>query len=232
MGESFMKAMLRPLTAEFIGTFGLVFVGAGAIVTDQARGNVGLLGIAFAHGMVFAIMVTATMRISGGHLNPAITFGLWLANKIDARGAGLYVATQLVAGIVAALLVMLLFPAMAGEVTGYGVPRIAADVSFIESIFIEAILTFFLVSAVFGTTVSEEAPNVGGFGIGLVLVFAILAGGPLTGAALNPARALGPALVSGEWQGHAAYWLGPLLGGGCAGLLWWKLLLPSTAQAA
>jgi aquaporin Z len=127
---------------------------------------------------------------------------------------------------------MLLFPAMAGEVTGYGVPRIAADVSFVDGLLIEAILTFFLVSAVFGTAVSDEAPKVGGFGIGLVLVFAILAGGPLTGAALNPARALGPAVVAGEWQGHAAYWLGPLLGGGCAGLLWSKLLLPSHAKAA
>lgn len=227
-----MKAMLRPLTAEFIGTFGLVFVGAGAIVTDQAKGNVGLLGIAFAHGMVLAIMVTATMRISGGHLNPAVTFGLWLANKIDAKGAGLYVATQLVAGIVAALLVKILFPVMAGEVTGYGVPRIAADVSLVEGIFIEAILTFFLVSAVFGTAVSDDAPQVGGFGIGLVLVFAILAGGPLTGAALNPARALGPAAVAAEWQGHIAYWLGPLLGGGGAGLLWAKLLLPAKASTA
>jgi aquaporin Z len=227
-----MKAMLRPLTAEFIGTFGLVFVGAGAIVTDQAKGNVGLLGIAFAHGLVLAIMVTATMRISGGHLNPAVTFGLWLANKIDAKGAGLYVATQLVAGIVAALLVKILFPVMAGEVTGYGLPRIAADVSLIEGIFIEAILTFLLVSAFFGTAVSDDAPQVGGFGIGLVLVFAILVGGPLTGAALNPARALGPAAVAGDWQGHIAYWLGPLLGGGGAGLLWAKLLLPAKAGTA
>lgn len=227
-----MKAMLRPLAAEFVGTFGLVFVGAGAIVTDQAKGNVGLLGIAFAHGMVFAIMVTATMRISGGHLNPAVTFGLWLANKIDAKGAGLYVATQLVAGIVAALLVKMLFPVMAGEITGYGVPRIAADVSLVQGIFIEAILTFFLVSAVFGTAVSEDAPQVGGFGIGLVLVFAVLAGGPLTGAALNPARALGPAVVAAEWQGHLAYWLGPLLGGGGAGLLWAKVLLPAQPSAA
>lgn len=222
-----MKPMLRPLTAEFVGTFALVFVGAGAVVVDAAKGNaLGVLGIAVAHGLVLAIMVTATMNISGGHLNPAVTLGLWLARKIEPGQAGLYVVTQLVAGVAAAFLVSALYPAMAGEITGYGVPRIAADVQFVQAIFIEAILTFFLVSAVFGTAVSSEAPRVGGFGIGLVLVFDILVGGQLTGAAMNPARAFGPAVMANEWQGQAAYWAGPLLGGAAAGLLWAKVLLP------
>jgi MIP family channel proteins len=222
-----MKPMLRPLTAEFVGTFALVFVGAGAVVVDAAKGNaLGVLGIAVAHGLVLAIMVTATMNISGGHLNPAVTLGLWLARKIEPGQAGLYVVTQLAAGVVAAFLVAALYPAMAGEITGYGVPRIAADVQFAQAIFIEAILTFFLVSAVFGTAVSSEAPRVGGFGIGLVLVFDILVGGQLTGAAMNPARAFGPAVMANEWQGQAAYWVGPLLGGAAAGVLWAKVLLP------
>ena len=223
-----MGAKLRPLTAEFIGTFGLVFIGAGSIVVNEARsGALGLLGVALAHAIVLSVMVTALMRISGAHFNPAVTFGLWLANKIEAKDAGLYVLTQLVAAVVAALLVKTLLPSVAGEITGYGVPRIASDVDLIQAILIEAILTFFLVSAVFGTAVSPEAPSgIGGFGIGLVLLFDILVGGPLTGAAVNPARAFGPAAIAWDWVAQGAYWIGPLLGGALAALVWGKVLLP------
>ena len=222
-----MGAKLRPLTAEFIGTFGLVFIGAGSIVVNEASGALGLLGVALAHAMVLSVMVTALMRISGAHFNPAVTFGLWLANKIEAKDAGLYVLTQLVAAVVAALLVKTLLPSVAGEITGYGVPRIASNVSLIQAIVLEAILTFFLVSAVFGTAVSPEAPSgIGGFGIGLVLLFDILVGGPLTGAAMNPARAFGPAAIANDWIGQGAFWIGPLLGGAVAALVWGKVLLP------
>ena len=222
-----MSAKLRPLTAEFIGTFGLVFIGAGSIVVNEASGALGLLGIALAHAIVLSVMVTALMRISGAHFNPAVTFGLWLANKIGAKDAGFYVLTQLVAAVVAALLVKTLLPSVAGEITGYGVPRIASDVDMIQAILLEAILTFFLVSAVFGTAVSPEAPSgIGGFGIGLVLLFDILVGGPLTGAAMNPARAFGPAAIAYDWVGQGAYWIGPLLGGAVAALVWGKVLLP------
>ena len=222
-----MGAKLRPLTAEFIGTFGLVFIGAGSIVVNEASGALGLLGVALAHAMVLSVMVTALMRISGAHFNPAVTFGLWLANKIEAKDAGLYVLTQLVAAVVAALLVKTLLPSVAGEITGYGLPRIACNVDLIQAILLEAILTFFLVSAVFGTAVSPEAPSgIGGFGIGLVLLFDILVGGPLTGAAMNPARAFGPAAIANDWVGQGAFWIGPLLGGAAAALVWGKVLLP------
>lgn len=223
-----MGDKLRPLTAEFVGTFALVFIGAGAVVVDFAKGNaLGLLGIALAHAVVLSVMVTALMRISGAHFNPAVTFGLWLANKIEAKDAGLYVAVQLVAAVAGAFLVKSLFPAVAGEITGYGTPRIAGDVSFVQAIVIEAVLTFFLVSAVFGTAVSSEAPSgIGGFGIGLVLLFDMLVGGPLTGAAMNPARAFGPAVIAWEWVAQGVYWIGPLLGGAVAALLWGKILLP------
>ena len=222
-----MGAKLRPLTAEFIGTFGLVFIGAGSIVVNEASGALGLLGVALAHAIVLSVMVTALMRISGAHFNPAVTFGLWLGNKIEAKDAGFYLLTQLVAAVVAALLVKTLLPSVAGEITGYGIPRIAGDVDLIQAIMIEAILTFFLVSAVFGTAVSSEAPSgIGGFGIGLVLLFGILVGGPLTGAAMNPARAFGPAAIANDWVGQGAYWIGPLLGGAVAALVWKKVLLP------
>ena len=222
-----MRDTLRPLAAEFLGTFALVFIGAGAVIVHEATGQLGLIGIAIAHALVLAVMVTATMRISGGHINPAVTFGVWAAGRIALRPALLYMAAQLAAAVVAVLALKWLYPAIPAEATSYGVPRIGAGVSLTEAIVIEAILTLFLVSAVFGTAVSDEAPQVGGFAIGLVLLFDILAGGPLTGAAMNPARAFGPALISGDWHGHAAYWLGPALGAATAALLWAKLLLPS-----
>lgn len=222
-----MKNLVRPLTAEFLGTFGLVFIGAGAVVTDTASGGeLGLLGVAAAHAMVLSVLTTALMTISGAHFNPAVTFAIWLARKIDGRRAGLYVVVQLIAAVAAALLVKQLFPAGAGQAAAYGLPRVSSEIALAQGIVIEAILTVFLVSAVFGTAVSSEAPKVGGFGIGLVLLFDILAGGPLTGAAMNPARAFGPAVAAVDWHGQIVYWVGPALGAAVAALLWSKVLLP------
>jgi aquaporin Z len=174
-------------------------------------------------------MVTATMAISGGHLNPAVTIGLLVTRRIDLVSAGAYIATQLAAAGAAALVVKLLLPATASRAALLGVPVIASSVTLGQAIGIELILTFFLMSAVFGTAVSPEAPRVGGFGIGLVLLFDILVGGPLTGAAMNPARAFGPALVAGHWLGHVVYWVGPILGAVLASLLWQYALLPRAA---
>jgi MIP family channel proteins len=196
-------------------------------VTDTASGGrVGLLGVALAHGIALAVMVTAGMRVSGAHFNPAVTLALWLSRRIAARNAALYVAAQLAAAVAGALLVKALLPAGAGIATAYGVPRVDGEVSYAQAILIEAVLTFVLVNAVFGTAVSPEAPPVGGFGIGLVLVFAILVAGPLTGAALNPARAFGPAVAANDWYAQFAYWAGPLLGGAAAALVWTRVLLP------
>src|SRR5438445_8213667 len=119
-----------------------------------------------------------------------------------------------------------LLPVAAVRVTLAGAPKLADTVTFMQGIWIEAVLTLFLVSAVFGTAVSPEAPKVGGFGIGVVLLFDILVGGPLTGAAMNPARAFGPALVGMDWHGHVAYWIGPLFGAAVAAIVWAKILLP------
>jgi aquaporin Z len=219
--------LVRALVAEFIGTFALVFIGAGAVVVDAAKnGAVGLVGVSLAHAAVLSVMVSATMNISGGHLNPAVTFAIWISSRIKVVEGALYVVTQLVAGAVAAFAVKSLLPSMAGEMTSYGVPRIAGDLTLTKAIVIEVILTFFLVSAVFGTAVSPDAPKIGGFGIGTVLLFDILMAGPLTGAAMNPARAFGPALVGNDWHGHAAYWIGPLVGAAIAALIWGRILLP------
>jgi aquaporin Z len=222
-----MRSTLRPLAAEFLGTFGFVFTGAALVVVDtMQRPALGLGLIAIGHAVALSVMVTMTMRISGGHLNPAVTFGVWVAGRIDARRAGLYIVTQLAAAVVAAACVKWLFPASAAAAASLGVPRIAGDVDFTTAVILEAVLTLFLVSAVFGTAVSRHAPQVGGFGIGLVLLFDIMVGGPLTGGAMNPARAFGPAAVAGDWHGHLAYWVGPLLGAAAAAFVWSKVLLP------
>jgi MIP family channel proteins len=225
-----MPSLTRRVIAEALGTFGLVFVGAAVVVVNGGFPNsgIGLLGIALAHAVVLSVMITATMTISGGHLNPAVTAGLLVARRIDPISAAAYVAAQLAAAVVAALLVKLLLPIHAVRSAMLGVPVIASSVSLGQAIGLELVLTFFLVSAVFGTAVSPDAPRVGGFGIGLVLLFDILVGGPLTGAAMNPARAFGPAVVSGSWVGHLVYWIGPLVGGVLAAVLWEYVLLPRT----
>jgi MIP family channel proteins len=222
-----MRIPIRPLAAELAGTFTFVFVGAGAVVVDVAKtGQLGLVGVSLAHAFALAVVVTATMRISGGHLNPAVTFGLWLSRKIEARSAGLYVVAQLLGGVLAALCVRALLPEMAGEVTSYGTPRISGLLTDAQAVGIEGLLTFFLVGAVFGTIVSPDAPRVAGFGVGLIYLVGMLVGGPMTGGAMNPARAFGPALVAGDWQAHLIYWVGPLLGAALAASLWRWVLLP------
>jgi aquaporin Z len=226
-----MPSLARRLVAEALGTFAFVFVGAAVVVVNGGFPNhgIGLLGISLAHAIALSVMVTATMAISGGHLNPAVTIGLLVTRRIDLVSAGAYIATQLAAAGAAALVVKLLLPATASRAALLGVPVIASSVTLGQAIGIELILTFFLMSAVFGTAVSPEAPRVGGFGIGLVLLFDILVGGPLTGAAMNPARAFGPALVAGHWLGHVVYWVGPILGAVLASLLWQYALLPRAA---
>jgi glycerol uptake facilitator-like aquaporin len=155
-----------------------------------------------------------------------VTVGLLVTRRIDAGSALAYIIAQLAAAALAAFLVKLLLPADPVRNAMLGVPVVASSMTLGQAIGLEAVLTFFLVSAVFGTAVSPDAPRVAGFGIGLVLLFDILVGGPLTGAAMNPARAFGPALVAGEWVGHLVYWAGPLAGGILAALLWQYVLLP------
>jgi len=223
-----MPPLSRRLIAEAFGTFSFVFIGAAVVVVNGGfpQSGIGLIGIALAHAIALSVMISATMTISGGHLNPAVTIGLLAARRIGIPSAAAYIVVQLAAACLAAYLVKLLFPSDAVRTSMVGVPVIASSVSLGQAIGLELVLTFFLVSAVFGTAVSADAPRVAGFGIGLVLLFDILVGGPLTGAAMNPARAFGPAVVAGQWVGHLVYWIGPLAGGLLAALLWEYVLLP------
>lgn len=219
----------RAPVAELIGTALFVFFGAGSVVANAAGIPLGPVGIALAHGVGISVLITMTMSISGGYLNPAVSLALWLTQKIDGRRLAVYVAAQLIGAILGALLIKAFFATGVARVTSLGTPQISGALSLFDAIVIEAVLTFFLVSAVFGTAVSPLAPKVGGFGIGLAIFTCSLVCGSLTGAAMNPARAFGPALVSLDWHGQIAYWIGPALGAVAASALWRFLLLPRDA---
>lgn len=225
-----MRTTLRPLVAEAVGTFFLVFAGVGAIVSEIYRnGTVGFLGIALAHGVALSIGISATMNVSGGHLNPAVSIGLLSIGRINLNTALRYIGAQLVGATLAVLAIKGLYPEMAGQISVYGAPRLANDIGSVQGIVIEAIMTFLLAFAVMGTAVDSRAPKIGGFGIGLTVFFCILAGGTMTGAAMNPARAFAPMLIGWEWQGALIYWIGPILGSVVAMQLYERVIMEKSA---
>jgi len=216
---------LKKFIAEFVGTFALIFVGVGAIASDYLNGGqTGLVGIALAHGLTIAVMVSATMAISGGHLNPAVTIGFLITKKIDITGAINYIVAQCLGAISAAILLKLCIPVVALTAVNMGTPALAAGISVSMGLITEIILTFFLVFVIFGTAVDSRAPKVGGLFIGLAVTLDILIGGPITGAAMNPARHLGPALLGGGLNNLWLYWVGPVIGSILAALTYNKFL--------
>jgi MIP family channel proteins len=210
------------LVAEFIGTFALIFIGAGA----GALGLGGLVGVAFAHGLVVVGFAYAYGHFSGTHINPAVTLGVLAAGKIDAARAAAYIVVQILGGIAAAFTLRWV---LGGTETGLGATLLAQGLQVGSAVIsippavgvvLEAILTFFLVNAVMNAGISGKATIPGGLAIGLTLTFCILMGGPLTGASLNPARTLGPAMATGNYADLWVYMVGPVLGGVVAGLLY------------
>jgi MIP family channel proteins len=210
---------LRPLLAEFIGTFALIFVGVGASKTVGHDA----LAVALAHGLTIAAFVSATLHISGGQFNPAVTFGLVCGGHMGSAEAIRYWLAQLLGAVAAAFICLGLFNR---DIIVNGTPQLNANPALgviltpAQGILIEAILTFFLVFVVHGTAVDERGRRVAGLAIGATITLDILFGGPLTGAAMNPARVFGPAVAANYWRAHYVYWIGPLLGGGLGGLVY------------
>ncbi len=226
-----MSLMPRQMVAEAVGTFFLVFPGAGAPMLNSVAGlghPVSLLGIALANGLGLAVGVSATMAVSGGALNPAVTIGLWSLGKLRPVQALLYIVAELVGAVVAALLLGALIPHVS---VAQGAPAPLAGLGASRAAAIEAVLTFLLMTAVLTTAVDRDAPKVAGFAIGTVVVFDVLAAGPLTGAAMNPARAFGPELVGHLWKAAWAYWVGPI-GGALFASLIYRYFLQSEAPAS
>ena len=221
----------QKLIAEFVGTFALIFFGAGSICADQflrssGMGGFGLLGIALAHGLAISIMVTSLGHISGGHFNPAVTIGFWVTRKLSTVDTLAYWVAQL-AGAAAAAFLLRLLPFDVWTAVQLGTPNLASGISRTSGMIFEGIMTFFLVFVVFATAVDPRGAfnKIAGFAIGLTITMEALFGGPFTGAALNPARAFGPALAANHLTNHGVYWIGPLAGGVAAGWLYDILFL-------
>jgi len=220
----------KAAVAEFIGTFALIFFGAGTII---ATGNGDLLAIAFAHGLAIAIMVSLMAHISGGVFNPAIQIALWVTGKMPTRRSAVYIVAELAGAVAAAAILKYFFPAPAFDSVNGGTPAVAPGLAIGKAVLVEAIATFFLVWAVFGTAVDDRGAfaKTGGFTIGLVITIDILAVGGLTGAAMNPARWFGPALITGTWSDWWVWIVGPIAGGIIAGVAYWYLYLQGKEPA-
>ncbi len=211
-----MTRQFKPALAEFLGTFTLVFIGAGAGALAGQNGG-GILAVALAHGAALMVIIYAWGAVSGAHVNPAVTFGLALTGKIDLAQALAYWIAQALGGLAAGFLLAYLI----GTGTGLGQTvgsLTAADP--VKTVVTEAVLTSFLMIAVFGTAVSGRNGNAAGLAIGFVLTMDILMGGALTGASMNPARTLGPAAAVGDWSYLWMYLAGPFLGAGVAAVLY------------
>jgi aquaporin TIP len=223
--------------AEFLGAFTLIFIGAGSIlslsylVPTAPLSQVsffGLVAIALAHGLAIAVMVSALGHISGGHFNPAITVGFVVTRRITAALAGVYIFMQLAGATVAALLLNVIYQAATRNASHLGSPGLGAGVDQWQGFLVEAVLTFFLVLVVFASAVDERGTfkAIAGLGIGLTITLDIFMGGPLTGAAMNPARAFGPFLVGHNWpHGWWIYFTAPFVGGILAAVLYDMLYL-------
>jgi len=212
--------------AEAIATFALVFIGAGAVVANAVSNNaLGLVGIALAHGLVLMSMIYATRHISGGHVNPAVTIAMLLTRKIGFVDAIGYIVFQLVGASIAGLMLANIFVGAPAGVH-LGVTDLSSGVSANTGMLLEAVLTFFLVFTIFAVAVDPRGlADASGLAIGLVLTFDILVGGSLTGAAMNPARAFGPAFASQYWTNHSVYWYGPVIGAVIAAFLYNKVFI-------
>ena len=226
---------LRRGTAEFIGAFALTFIGASAVMHNAG----GLVGIALAHGLVIAVMASAVGHISGGHFNPAVTLGFLVTKRMSPMLAVWYWIAQFVGAITAAMLLWWIFPAR--FIGNLGAPRLTyPQVGPGAGMVCEAIGTFFLVWVIFACAADERGTfkSIAGLAIGLTISLDVLGFGPLTGAAMNPARALGPEFIGwagvgvhGAWSHAWIYYAGPFLGGALAATLYQWLYLRPKQQA-
>ena len=211
--------MLRRGIAEFVGTFTLIFIGGGAGIVSGRD----IVAVALANGLAIGIMVSNLGHISGGHFNPAITLGFVATRRIRLSLAAVYWFFQLLGAVCAAFILRGLFSQLFVKLGAAPVPHTSDAKAFA----LEAILTFFLVWAVWATAVDERGAfkAIAGLAIGLSISIDVFVGGPITGAAMNPARAFGPELAGNVWTGWWIYWVGPFAGALLAALVYEYLYL-------
>ena len=203
----------------------LVFVGVGSIAMDYLTdGTLGLTGIAFAFGLTIAVMVAAVYHVSGAHFNPSVTIALLITGNVGPAKAGAYIAAQIAGAIAGVLILKLCISQPVLDGVEMGVTALGPGITAFQGLIAEIVLTFFLVFVIFGVAVGKRYTNAAPLFIGLTITAAVFVGGPISGAALNPARYLGPALFGGGLQDFWIYWVGPILGAVLAALLYSKLL--------
>jgi MIP family channel proteins len=209
----------RALLAEFIGTFALIFVGV-LVIHNLGQAEAGLIGIALAHGLAIGCLASAAGPISGGHFNPAVSFGFFLGRKMSVLAMLGYWIAQCLGAVVAAICASMVVVGDGMMIVANGTPAPMRNLSMGAAILAEAIATFFLMFVILGTAVDKRAPKVGGLYIGLAVTMGIYAIGPITGAALNPARWFGPAMITGKLQDAVIYIVGPIIGASLASLIY------------
>jgi MIP family channel proteins len=221
-----MDSMTRRLAAEFIGTFALIFIGAGA---GAVLGGGQLPGIAFAHGLTIMIMVAAFGDISGGHINPAVTAGLAAAGEFPLRRVVPYWIAQ-IAGAIAAGYCLLFV--LQGPVNHLGATLVDTQrITYSGAFVLEAIGTFFLVNTVLHAAVRKAAGQLAPFAIGMTVTICILMFGALTGGSVNPARTIGPDVAAGIYSGIAVYLVAQIVGGVVAGVLYRVFWMPRSSSS-
>jgi aquaporin TIP len=224
---------LRAAVAEFVATFALVVVGAGATIL-YLNGVLDLTGVALATGLVLAVMVSITAHLSGGMVNPAVSVSLWATGRLAGNRAVILIVAQLLGAVVGALVLRTLAPGAAWEAALGGTPALADGYAAAKGVLVEAVITFLLVFTVFGTMVDHRGPfaKTAGLTVGLVAATGILAFGPYTGAAMNPARWFGPALAANDWSDWYVWIVGPIAGGIAAGAVYATAFLRDVTVAA
>ncbi|KAK9927587.1 hypothetical protein M0R45_024764 [Rubus argutus] len=232
-GDSFSVGSLKSYLAEFIATLLFVFAGVGSAIayskltSDAALDPPGLVAVAVAHAFALFVGVSVAANISGGHLNPAVTFGLAVGGNITILTGIFYWIAQLLGSVVASFLLEF--------VTSESVPThgLASSVGAIQGLVFEIIITFGLVYTVYATAADPKKGSLGiiaPIAIGFIVGANILAAGPFSGGSMNPARSFGPAVVSGNFADNWIYWVGPLVGGGLAGLIYGDIFIGSYSQ--
>jgi aquaporin Z len=210
--------MSKSLIAEFIGTFALVFVGTGAIIVNELTGGVGDLGIALSFGIVIGVMVYALGNISGAHFNPAVSVGFYYSGQLSRPKLWRYILAQISGALSASSLLFLLF----GDVANLGatLPRGGE----LESFILEIVMTFFLMFVILSVTSNRGAKlDVSGIAIGGAVAMDAIFGGPISGASMNPARSLGPSIVSRVFESQWIYIAAPIIGSLIAVLIYQKI---------
>jgi aquaporin Z len=210
----------QEVLAEAIGTFTLVFAGTGAVMVNElSKGAVTHVGISFVFGAVVTALIYSIGHLSGAHFNPAVTLAFWTSGFFPRRRVLPYILAQSIGAIAASATLLISL----GKVGNLGV-TLPLNNNWLQSFVLETLLSFILMFVIFGSGLDRRAPiGFAGLAIGLTVGLEAMFMGPITGASMNPARSLGPALMAGIWQHHWVYWLAPILGAQLAVLIYSQL---------